>query len=101
MFSQVHSTISTLPEFRLKAEKVVLDLFIGRKLEEMVVHRLNLNFNFKIMELSNTLKALIPVLTSTRHKGQNGKIGIIGGSFQYTGAPYYAAISVVRGIPAL
>ena len=30
------------------------------------------------------------------YKGVNGKIGVIGGSFEYTGAPYYAAISSLR-----
>ena len=24
------------------------------------------------------------------HKGEAGRIGIVGGSFEYTGAPYYA-----------
>lgn len=31
-----------------------------------------------------------------RHKGQAGRIGIIGGSLEYTGAPYYAGISAMR-----
>ena len=35
----------------------------------------------------------IPALIETRHKGLNGKIGVIGGSYEYTGAPFYAAIS--------
>jgi len=30
------------------------------------------------------------------HKGQSGKIGVIGGSFEYTGAPYYASISALK-----
>ena len=49
------------------------------------------------MELPQYLKNLIPILTQTRHKGQNGKIGVIGGSFEYTGAPYYAAITILKG----
>ena len=28
-------------------------------------------------------------------KGESGRIGILGGCFQYTGAPYYAAISAL------
>ncbi|CAK78011.1 unnamed protein product (macronuclear) [Paramecium tetraurelia] len=40
---------------------------------------------------------IIPLLDKTRHKGQNGKIASIGGSFEYTGAPYYAAISALKG----
>ncbi len=34
----------------------------------------------------------------SRHKGQNGKIGIIGGSFEYTGAPFYSAIASLKGV---
>ena len=30
------------------------------------------------------------------HKGQNGKVGVLGGSIEYTGAPYYAAVSSLR-----
>jgi hypothetical protein len=30
------------------------------------------------------------------HKGQHGKVGIVGGCREYTGAPYFAAISAVR-----
>lgn len=50
------------------------------------------------MELSHHLKKIIPSLTQSRHKGQNGKIGVIGGCFEYTGAPYYAAITSLKGI---
>ena len=38
---------------------------------------------------------MIPKLTEARYKGQNGKIGVIGGSFEYTGAPFYAAQSAL------
>lgn len=40
---------------------------------------------------------ILPALNHTRHKGQNGKICVIGGSMEYTGAPYYAAISSLKG----
>uniref|UniRef100_A0A8C5Q8I2 ATP-dependent (S)-NAD(P)H-hydrate dehydratase n=1 Tax=Leptobrachium leishanense TaxID=445787 RepID=A0A8C5Q8I2_9ANUR len=36
---------------------------------------------------------VIPPLAPRKHKGQDGKIGIIGGCQEYTGAPYFAAIS--------
>lgn len=41
-------------------------------------------------------KTLLPVLSHNLHKGQSGRIGIIGGCEEYTGAPYYAAISALR-----
>lgn len=37
------------------------------------------------------VKALIPPLLSSYHKGEMGRVGIIGGSTDYTGAPFYAA----------
>jgi ATP-dependent NAD(P)H-hydrate dehydratase len=30
------------------------------------------------------------------HRGEAGRIGIIGGSFEYTGAPYYAGIAALK-----
>jgi len=47
--------------------------------------------------LFEELSSLIPKLASSRHKGQNGKVGVIGGSFEYTGAPYYGACAALRG----
>lgn len=41
-------------------------------------------------------KACIPSLNNNSHKGQAGRIGIIGGSLEYTGAPYFAGISALR-----
>lgn len=32
-------------------------------------------------------------MTNDMHKGELGRIGIIGGSLEYTGAPYYAGIA--------
>lgn len=42
------------------------------------------------------IQKFIPKLGSSLHKGQSGKIGIVGGSFEYTGAPYYAGISSLK-----
>mmetsp|Transcript_3903 Transcript_3903/g.5674 ORF Transcript_3903/g.5674 Transcript_3903/m.5674 type:complete len:357 (-) Transcript_3903:279-1349(-) len=46
--------------------------------------------------LLGVVKELIPKLSSSLHKGQAGRIAIVGGSFEYTGAPYYAAISSLK-----
>lgn len=52
----------------------------------------------KMDEVSLTLmcKQLAPPLCGGKHKGQAGKIGVIGGSLEYTGAPYFAAISALK-----
>ena len=40
---------------------------------------------------------LVPPLSgSDRHKGQCGRIGVVGGCSEYTGAPYYAAAAALR-----
>lgn len=38
----------------------------------------------------------VPVLTNDLHKGQAGRVGVVGGSFEYTGAPYFAAMSALK-----
>lgn len=43
-----------------------------------------------------TVKACIPPLDDSKHKGQAGRIGIVGGSLEYTGAPYFAGISALK-----
>lgn len=44
----------------------------------------------------NDVQSIIPQLTSKQHKGEAGRIGIIGGSREYTGAPYFSAITALR-----
>ena len=43
-----------------------------------------------------TLRNLVPPLVATRYKGQAGKVGVLGGCSDYTGAPFYAAISALK-----
>lgn len=57
------------------------------------------SFNAKKMDdiaLPLMSKQLAPPLTNTKYKGQAGKIGIVGGSMEYTGAPYFAGISSLK-----
>jgi len=42
------------------------------------------------------LKQIIPPLDGTLHKGQSGRVGVLGGAKDYTGAPFFAAISAMR-----
>ncbi|PPD97312.1 hypothetical protein GOBAR_DD05657 [Gossypium barbadense] len=44
----------------------------------------------------SVLRTITPSLDPTRHKGQAGKIAVIGGCREYTGAPYFAAISALK-----
>ena len=43
-----------------------------------------------------TLRLLVPTLTAERYKGQAGKVAVVGGCADYTGAPYYAAASALK-----
>jgi ATP-dependent NAD(P)H-hydrate dehydratase len=46
--------------------------------------------------MHNISTRLIPRFSNLSRKGSHGKIAVIGGSFEYTGAPYYAALSALR-----
>eukprot|EP00943_MAST-04B_sp_MAST-4B-sp1_P000574 g574.t1 len=45
--------------------------------------------------LASFIKRCIPKLDPRKHKGQCGRIGIIGGSETYVGAPYYAGMAAL------
>ncbi|XP_077711083.1 ATP-dependent (S)-NAD(P)H-hydrate dehydratase isoform X7 [Canis aureus] len=52
-----------------------------------------------VEDMENTLQLvrnIIPPLTTKKHKGQDGRIGVVGGCQEYTGAPYFAAISALK-----
>ena len=38
----------------------------------------------------------IPPLLNIAHKGSMGRIGVVGGSMDYTGAPFYSAMSALK-----
>lgn len=45
------------------------------------------------MAIQGAIRTIIPPLLSSWHKGQLGKILVIGGSEDYTGAPFFASMS--------
>ncbi|CAH2230082.1 ATP-dependent (S)-NAD(P)H-hydrate dehydratase-like [Pararge aegeria] len=51
--------------------------------------------DFDVIILNNLSKVVIPELDG-KIKGEAGKVAIIGGSIEYTGAPYFAAISALK-----
>lgn len=50
----------------------------------------------KTNELIPILRKVFPPLHPLLHKGQNGRIAVIGGSYEFSGAPFYSAISALK-----
>jgi len=42
------------------------------------------------------IRQLIPPLNGSLHKGQSGRVGVVGGALDYTGAPFFASMSALR-----
>lgn len=49
-----------------------------------------------VPKLLSLFKTVVPQVTSNKYKGKDGRIGVVGGSLEYTGAPYFAAITSVK-----
>lgn len=54
------------------------------------------NVNLLTDDALSIMQKITPKLDPNRHKGQAGKVAIIGGCREYTGAPYFAAISALK-----
>lgn len=46
--------------------------------------------------LIKQIGSIMPGLTNKSFKGDNGRIAVIGGSYEFTGAPFYSAISALK-----
>eukprot|EP00850_Spirogloea_muscicola_P027073 SM015298S01687 [mRNA] locus=s15298:34:297:- [translate_table: standard] len=42
------------------------------------------------------VRALMPDLGGGAHKGQSGKVAVVGGCREYTGAPFFAAMAALK-----
>ncbi|EED77590.1 predicted protein [Postia placenta Mad-698-R] len=47
-------------------------------------------------QIIEQVKQLIPPLNGSLHKGQSGRVGVLGGALDYTGAPFFASMSALR-----
>ncbi|XP_020920752.1 ATP-dependent (S)-NAD(P)H-hydrate dehydratase isoform X1 [Sus scrofa] len=71
----------------------------GPPLDAVLKRAFSLHKAHSVKDMENTLQLvrnIIPPLTTKKHKGQDGRIGVVGGCREYTGAPYFAAISALK-----
>ncbi|XP_054430376.1 ATP-dependent (S)-NAD(P)H-hydrate dehydratase isoform X5 [Pteronotus mesoamericanus] len=71
----------------------------GPPLDTVLKRAFSLHKAHSIKDMDNTfqlVRNIIPPLATKKHKGQDGRIGIVGGCQEYTGAPYFAAISALK-----
>ena len=47
------------------------------------------------------VEEILPTLGKARRKGQNGRLGVIGGSIEFTGAPYFSSMAQLCGVNIL
>ena len=50
----------------------------------------------KEKSINNIINKIIPKLNQNKIKGENGNVATIGGSLEYSGAPYYSAITALK-----
>jgi ATP-dependent NAD(P)H-hydrate dehydratase len=53
-------------------------------------------FRITWSEVTSVASSIIPPLTHADHKGAMGRVGVLGGSRDYTGAPFYAACAALK-----
>lgn len=51
---------------------------------------------FTWLDVAAVTQMVVPPLQSLGHKGSAGRIGVIGGSQDYCGAPFYSAVSSLK-----
>jgi len=64
-------------------------------------HLKSLNMSLQVLkfawsEVASMTSSIVPPFDTNSHKGSMGRIGVIGGSQDYCGAPYYAAVSALK-----
>ncbi|KDN44696.1 Ribokinase-like protein [Tilletiaria anomala UBC 951] len=47
-------------------------------------------------KILDEVRSIVPPLSEKMHKGQAGRVGVVGGSRDYTGAPFFASMSCMR-----
>ncbi|XP_004577672.4 ATP-dependent (S)-NAD(P)H-hydrate dehydratase isoform X1 [Ochotona princeps] len=71
----------------------------GLRMDAVLQRGLSLRAACSVTSMDETallVRSIVPPLAAGKHKGQDGRIGVVGGCQEYTGAPYFAAISALK-----
>lgn len=49
-------------------------------------------------EMKGLIETIMPVMDCKSKKGDAGRVAVIGGSFEYTGAPYFSAMAAMKSV---
>ena len=91
MFNSLHSSINYISS----AIRSFLPFMAAVPLSTLRINIPNLKI-YSHAEVLSSFQQSIPGMSNRLYKGQAGKIAIVGGSREYTGAPYFAAITALR-----
>lgn len=82
----------------LRRQQFLIRSLVGGGYSNQIYRKSMQTVGGKAMEADaeKILRAITPTLDLSRHKGQAGKIAVIGGCREYTGAPYFSAISALK-----
>ena len=67
---------------------------IIRSLQEQWQGNKSNSLDAKTLQWLSLASCIIPQLINEASKGQAGRVGVVGGSLEYTGAPYFAAVRI-------
>lgn len=89
------------PSYRSRMERrdllsASLGLAAGVGIAALWLNRQRVRLPRQSRAASSFLRLVAPSLDGRGHKGQAGRIGVLGGSVDFAGAPYYAGISALR-----
>ncbi|XP_018472713.1 ATP-dependent (S)-NAD(P)H-hydrate dehydratase isoform X5 [Raphanus sativus] len=80
----------------LRRQQFLVRTLCGSRTHLPKLIRATMSSKSEAADAESVLRTVTPSLDPKRHKGQAGKIAVIGGCREYTGAPYFAAISALK-----
>ena len=86
--------------YKMNTILVLLILFLKDGLTFSVFYETEKNVSSFLLGVDKTVisecKEFVPELSHDQQKGQSGRIGVFGGSIEYSGAPYFGAMGSLR-----